>query len=285
MTGAAFRERYGPWALVAGASEGLGEAFARALAARGLDLVLVARRAAPLRALAARLRREHGVEARAVAIDLSRRPGPAALLRAVARLEIGLLVAGAARSPIGPFLALPPAELDGMLDLNCRAPACLALGLGGRMAARGRGGIVLLGSMAGFQGAARVAHYAATKAYLQVLAEGLWAELGPAGVDALACCAGPVRTPTFERSAARRIGLLAPPVMEADAVAAETLAALGRGPIVIPGTRNRCAAALTTRLLPRRTAVALVSAATRAMYPAPGRAESRPRRARARGAG
>jgi short-subunit dehydrogenase len=134
------------------------------------------------------------------------------------------------------------------------------------MVARGRGGIVLLSSMASLQGGALVAHYAATKAYLRVLAEGLWEELRPAGVDVVACCAGRVRTPTWKRSGPRAATLLAPPVMEAEPVVEATLAALGRQPVVIPGRLNRLAALATSRLLPRPTAVALVSAATRRMY-------------------
>ncbi len=271
----AFRERYGPWAVVAGGSEGLGEAFAGAVAARGVHLLLAARRGEVHDAAAARLRRAHGVDVRTAALDLARREGPAALLEAAAGLDVGLLVTSAALSPIDPFLDLAPEVVERMVDLNCRAAAVLAHALGRRMRARGRGGIVLLTSMAGMQGAALVAHYAATKAYLRVLAEGLWEELRPRGVDVLACCAGVVQTPTFARSGARLAGLLAPQVMDADAVAAEALAALGRRPVVIPGGRNRLAAWATSRLLPRRTAVALVSAATRAMYPGPGRRGSR----------
>jgi len=280
-TAEAFRRRYGPWALVAGGSEGLGAAFARAAAARGLNVLLAARRRPALEEAAAALRRAHGVEVRVAAVDLAARGGAAELLGAAAGLEVGLLVTSAALSPISPFLDLEPAEVEAMLDLNCRTPALLARALGPAMRARGRGGIVLLGSLAGLQGAALVAHYAATKAYLRTLGEGLWAELRPDGVDALAVCAGPVRTPTFARSAARLAGPLAPPVMDADVVAAESLAALGRRPAVIPGRRNRVGAFLTTRLLPRRTAVALISTAVRAMYPASGRPGSRPSPGRA----
>jgi short-subunit dehydrogenase len=260
---------------VVGASEGIGAAFARALAADGLDLLLVARRPAPLEALAGELRRAQGVAVRTLAADAGAPGGPEAILAAAAPLDLGLAVLSAAASVQGPFLDLDPEALERILDLNCRAITVLAHGLGGRLVARGRGGLVLLTSMAGLHGTAQVALYAATKAWVRVLAEGLWGELRPRGVDVLACCAGRVRTPTYAATAPASPGRLAPAVMEADAVARAALAALGRGPVVIPGFANRLAAFLTSRLLPRRTAVALVSRSTRAMYPAPGRPGSR----------
>ncbi|HEX9050335.1 MAG TPA: SDR family NAD(P)-dependent oxidoreductase [Anaeromyxobacter sp.] len=258
-----------------GASEGLGAAFAAALAEAGLDLLLVARRPAPLDALAHELRRAHGVAVRALAADAGAPGGAEAILRAAGALDVGLGVLSAAASVQGPFLALAPEVLERTLDTNCRAVTVLAHGLLGRLAPRGRGGLVLLTSMAGLQGTAQVALYAATKAYVRVLAEGLWAELRPRGVDVLACCAGRVRTPTYEASAPGDPGRLAPAPMEPGAVARAALAALGRGPVVIPGRANRLAAFLTSRLLPRRTAVSLVSRSTRAMYPGPAPAGSR----------
>lgn len=251
----------GSWALIVGASEGIGAAFAEELAARGGNIVAVARREPPLEALAGRLAR-HGVQVRVAALDAATPEGIATL--ADAPEDIGLLVCNAALAPVGPFLDLSTAQLDAMLDLNCRAAVRLAHAYGRRMVARGGGGIVLLGSLAGYQGSAVVTHYAATKAYLRVLAEGLWAELGPQGVDVIAACPGPVDTPTFAASRPAGAGRLASTPGQ---VARETLAALGRQPVVIPGRWNRLAALAMTRLLPRRGAVRLVSARTRAMYP------------------
>jgi len=257
-----FRERYGPWALVAGASSGLGEAFARELAARGLHLLLVARRAGALDALAARLRGEHGVEVATLAADLG---GPDLGERA-ARLaegrEVGLLVYNAAHSVIGPFLERP---LDGqlrVLDVNCRGPLVLAHLLGGRMAGRGRGGILLMASLAGSQGNPLLASYAASKAFNLVLAEGLWEELGARGVDVAACRAGATRTPAFEATRPRA----SVPLLEPREVVLPALAALGRGPSVVPGALNRLAAFAFARLLPRRTSVRIMGRATRRLY-------------------
>ena len=195
-----FRSKYGPWALVAGASEGIGAAFADELAARGLPLILLARRVEPLDALAAQLRAAHGVEVRTASVDL----GAPSLLddvrRVCAGLEVGLLVYNAAVSLIGPFLEQSLDDKLRALDVNCRGPLILSDELGRAMVRRGRGGIVLMSSLAGTQGTPYVATYAATKAFNLVLAEGLWDELREHGVDVLACRAGATRTPAFERS-------------------------------------------------------------------------------------
>lgn len=259
-------ERYGPWALVAGASEGLGAAFADALAARGLNVVVVARRAEPLHALAADLRARHGIQTRAIALDLSEPPAVAQLLSDLFDLSVGLLVWNAALSVIGPFLDQPLEEHLRELEVNCRSPLAAVHGFGQAMAGRGHGGIILMSSLSGMQGTALVAHYAATKAWNRVLAEGLWWELGKRGVDVLACVAGATDTPGYRASApnSREAGKV--PVMSADAVVEEALAALGRTPGIVTGLRNRWAAAFLVRLLPRRMAVRLMGRTMDKLY-------------------
>lgn len=257
--GGAWRERYGPCALVVGASEGIGAAFADALAARGLDLVLVARRPEPLEETAQRLRDERGVQVLTVVGDL-RDP---ALVRerlavVVAEREVGLVVANAALAPVGPFLAEPDDVLAGAVEVNARGAVLLARTVLPPMVGRGRGGLVLMTSVAGLQGSRGLVAYAATKSFLLVLAEGLWAELRPHDVDVLACAAGAVRTPGYDRVVSRA----APGTLAPDAVVAAALAHLGRGPRVVPGAVNQVAAALLTRLLPRRAAIALISRAS-----------------------
>jgi short-subunit dehydrogenase len=258
----AFRERYGPWALVAGASAGLGEAFARLLAARGLNLLLVARRGDALARLAAVLRAEHAVEVRTEAMDLARPDLVPAIERASAGLELGLLVYNAAHSAIGPFLERPLDEHLRVVDVNCRGPLALSHLLGGAMARRGRGGVVLMTSLAGSQGNPLLASYAASKAFELVLAEGLWEELLGRGVDVVACRAGATRTAGYEASRPR--GKV--PLMEADEVARAALDALGRGPSAVPGALNRVAAFAFARLLPRRTSIRIMGRATRRLY-------------------
>ncbi len=259
---ASFRERYGPWALVTGGSEGLGEAFARALAARGLNLLLLARRPGPLEATAASIRAAHGVEVRTAAVDVGR-PDLLDVVDALAGdAEVGIVVHSAAATFLGPFLSRSLQEIMQVLDVNARASAALSHHFGKRMAARGRGGIVLVSSLAGGQGTALVATYAATKAFEIVLAEGLWEEMGRSGVDVLAVRAGATRTPTFEASKPRR----EVPMMESGPVAEEALAALGKGPVVVAGRLNRAVAFVMQRLLSRRVAVRFMSKHTREMY-------------------
>jgi len=257
-----FAARYGPWALVAGASDGIGASFAAALAARGVNLVLVARRASALDDLAASLTRAHGVSVQTVVADFAT---PSGLDTALSTTEeVGLVVCNAALAPVESYLDLSPDQVDTMVALNVRAAARLAHAYGRPMVDRGRGGVILLSSMGSFQGSALIAHYAATKAYLRVLAEGLWYEWRPYGVDVLACCPGLVATPTYHRGSPAP-GRLVPPPLHPDVVARQALAALGRRPVMVPGLRSRMTA-VVAGLLPRRVAIALSSRQTAAMY-------------------
>jgi len=265
---AGFRDRYGPWALVAGASEGLGAQFATQIAARGVNLVLLARRARELALLGDAVAAEHGVEVRALALDLAAPEAVGTAKRETDDIEIGLLVYNAALSCIGPFLDAPLEEHLKELDVNCRGPLVFAHGFGRAMAGRGRGGILLMSSLAGAQGAPGISHYAATKAYNTVLAEGLWGELRGRGVDVLACCAGATLTPRYlANQKAQGGGSLPAPEMDPSAVVAEALAALGGTPSMIPGAANRVAAVFMQRLLPRRLAVSIMGKSTRGMRP------------------
>lgn len=224
------RARYGPWAVVTGASDGIGRAIAEELAASGVDLVLVARRKDVLDALGAELGSRHGITTRTLAVDLSEPSGPATVVRETTHLDVGLLVAAAGFGTSGNFLdGNVEAELD-MIDVNCRAVAALSHAFGKRFVERGRGGLVLLSSLVAFQGVPRAANYAATKAYVQSLAEGLRLELAPHGVDVLASAPGPVRS-GFAARASMQMSLVQTP----KEVARGTLAALGRWGTVRPG--------------------------------------------------
>ena len=261
-----FVARYGPWAIVAGASEGIGAAFAHALASKGLNLVIVARRAPPLVALADDLETRCKVSVQPLALDLAEPESIAELLSVTSDREVGLLVWNAALSVMGPFLDQPLDSHLLELEVNVRSPLTVVHALGNRMVARKRGGIILLSSLSGMQGTALVANYAATKAWNRVLAEGLWWELGKSGVDVLACVAGATDTPGYRSSAPRSGSDSNVPVQSPDAVAAEALAALGKQPSIITGRKNRFAAALLSRLLPRRAAVRLMGRTMDRMY-------------------
>jgi uncharacterized protein len=260
---ATFRERYGPWAVVAGASSGLGKEYARQLAARGLHVALVARRGELAADLAGRLAERYGVETRVIALDLARADAAAEVEQATAGLEVGLLVYNAAFSAIGPFFERALEDHIREVETNCRAPVMLAHTLGQGMLARGRGGIVLMSSLSATMGSALIANYAATKAYNLVLAEGLWEEMRTRGVDVMACCPAAVTTPNYQASAPER---QSPGTMTAAAVVAETLAALGTTPSFIPGRSNRLSAFALRRLLPRKMTIRIMGNVMRGMY-------------------
>jgi uncharacterized protein len=258
-----FSQRYGPWALIAGASVGLGAAFAQNLAERGLNLLLLARRQNALDELAAALRAQHRIEVRTLAIDLAHPDLGEKVRELAADVDVGLLVYNAAHSVIGPFLEHPVEDHLRVLDVNCRGPLLFAHWFGKAMSQRGRGGILLMTSLAGSQGGPWLSSYAASKAFNLLLAEALWDELGSHGVDVIACRAGATRTPGYAASKPRPSRV---PLLDPDYVVQKTLAALGAGPSVVPGLFYRLSAIIMGRLLPRRMAIRIMGRATRRLY-------------------
>lgn len=190
--------RYGGWALVAGASAGLGAAFAEESARRGFDVALVARRAEVLDETAARIRAEHGVSTRCIVADLAADDAAERIAAATGDLDIGVVVYNAAAELYGPFLELGAEAFRTNVAVNCTTPTLLADHFGNRMRARGRGGIAIVSSLAALQGTRYLSIYAASKAYELILAESLWDELGDHGVDALAYVVGATASSTWE---------------------------------------------------------------------------------------
>ncbi|KPM52344.1 short-chain dehydrogenase [Frankia sp. CcI49] len=191
---------YGPWGIVAGGSDGVGAAFAHEMAARGLNVVLVARRVAVLEAFAAELRAKHGVEVRAVALDLSAPGAVAELASATSDIEIGLFVYNAGGDDFStPFLDKDLGTHLQLIHRNCDSVLEAAYRFGGPMVARGRGGVVIVTSGAAWVGGATLAAYGATKAFDLVLAEALWAEWRSSGVDVLGLVLGKTDTPSMRR--------------------------------------------------------------------------------------
>ncbi len=192
--------------------------------------------------------------------------GGADLGERVARLsegvEVGLLVYNAAHSVIGPFMDNPLGAQLRVIDVNCRGPLTLAHLLGRPMAQRGRGGLILMTSLAGSQGGPLLASYAASKAFNLVLAEGLWAELGGQG----STCSPAERVQHGRRATCSSQPKKSIRLMDATDVVEQTLAALGRGPSLVPGALNRLAAFLLVRLLPKRAAIRVMGRATRELY-------------------
>jgi short-subunit dehydrogenase len=245
------RALFGPWAIVTGASDGIGRATARELARDGFKLVLVARRRAALEALAREL---SSTEVIVIDADLASAEGVERVVRETEALEVGLLVAAAGFGTSGPFLQQPIDDELSMIMVNCRAVASLTHAVGRRLVARGRGGIVLYSSLVAFQGVKNAANYAATKAWAQSFAEGLELELREHGVRVLACAPGPVAS-GFGARARMRMGR----TVSAETVARESLAALHRGGTVRPGWLSRLLE-WSLSMLPRWGRVRVLSA-------------------------
>jgi hypothetical protein len=229
-----WRDRYGPWAVVTGASDGIGLEIARELAARRLNLVLVARRGDVLQRLAAELERTAGVETRVIIADLAEAAAVDEVIRRTADVPVGLLVASAGFGTSGNFLTTSARDEIEMIDVNCRAVLVLSKAFAAHFATRKAGGLILFGSIVGFQGVGRAANYAATKAYVQALAEGLAIDLASLGIDVLCCAPGPVQSGFAARS-----NLLPATSADASMVARVTVAALGRRTTVLPGLLSK----------------------------------------------
>lgn len=241
--------------MVAGASEGLGAAFAAELGRRGLNLALISRRGEALEQVAEGIRAEQGVEVRCLALDLADPQTPTKVADALAGLELGLLVYNAASVPLGPLLETDLAEIDQAVAVNVRGPLALVRELVPAMRERGRGGVLLMSSLAGLQGAPGIVTYSASKAFNIILAEGLWGELREQGIDVSVCCSGAVPTPGYARFSGQKVpGMLSP-----EDVVRRTLDALGRGPRFVPGLTNRIVARVIGWLLPRKMAIGIMA--------------------------
>ena len=241
-----FAERYGPWALITGASAGIGAEFARQLAALGLNLVLVARRRERMENLARRLESENKIQVLCVAADLSQRDFLPAIVRATESVDVGLLVNNAGFGVAGNFLAHDLDRELALLDVNCRALLILTHRFGNQMARRNKGGIILVSSVSAYIATPFEANYAASKAYELFLAEALRYELGKEGVDVLALCPGSTATEFHEISGSRPVAAMpVQPVVQA------ALRRLGIKPVAIPGWHNRLLVGLL-KCTPRR---------------------------------
>lgn len=253
-----FISRYGPWAVVTGASDGIGRAIAFELARRGLNLVIAARGEVRLEQAAREIRAASSVEVRPVPVDLGL--GARRLFDETRTLDVGLLAAAAGFGTSGSFL---DAELDAelqMIDVNCRAVAEQCHHYGNRFRRAGRGGIILFSSLFAFQGVPRAANYAATKAWVQSFGEALHAELAGSGVDVLVSAPGPVLS-GFGARAGMQMRFGARP----DQVAAGTVAALGRTTTVRPGALSKLLEWSLASTLSRRARTRILAGIARSM--------------------
>ncbi len=247
------REKYGEWALITGASAGIGEAFAHHLARAGMNLILVARRKERLEILASTLIQKYRIQALCVPLDLTDGDFLETLTRSVGDREVGMLINNAGYGSTGRFTERDAAWEANMVRLNCWAPTVLAYHYIPPMVARRRGAVIFVASVVGYQPTPLMTTYAATKAFNLFMGEGLSHELRPYGIDALALSPGTTDT-EFQEVA--HIASRGPLVATAEEVVATAMRALGRRPSVVDGWINR-ALAFSPRILPRRMALYL----------------------------
>jgi short-subunit dehydrogenase len=255
------KQRFGPWALVTGASSGIGRAFAARLAANGINVVLAARRLSILDEVGRDLTRQHRIQYRSVRVDLAEPSFLNTLIDATNDLDLGLVVSNAGDMNLGEFLATPHDALLAELRVNTEAHLSLMHHFGQLLARRGAGGILLVSSVAGIQGVPYIANYSATKSYVLSLGEAVHHELSPLGVHVTVLVPGATATAMTARFGADKtvMGRL---MMSADACAAEGLTALAANRAVrISGRMNRATIALT----PRRTRTRMFGAMNRSM--------------------
>lgn len=254
------KARYGNWAMITGASGGMGEEFARQLAAQGMNLVLLARRSDRLDALGNELADRHGIQCRSVAADLSKPDFLESVAKQTADLEIGMLVNNAGFTNHGAFLENElPAE-ERLVNVNCRASTTLAHHYGREMRDRKRGAIIFTASIVGFTSVPIWGTYAASKSYDLLLAEALAVELKPHNIDVLALCPGTTRT-----EFANYQGFLAKIlVMNPDDVVRGALKSVGKKTIHIAGVMNRVIV-FSFRFMPRRLAAKVFGKTVRDM--------------------
>ena len=262
-----FTNRYGSWALIAGASEGLGEAFAEELAKRGLNIILIARRENLLQKISKKLQAKYDVEVLALPLDLTS-PDMYEIIKTKTKdLDIGLLVYNAGLGPIGLFTTHSIETHLKVIHLNCVGPMILTHHFCSIMKEKGRGGIILLSSMVGLQGSPIHAHYGATRAYTRHLAESLWYEMKKYNVQVIACVAGATETPNYLLSKPKDKGLIKPKPTKPEKVVKAAVRGLVRNKHrVIPGFANKLVVKFILNLMSSKTRIRMMGSIAMKMY-------------------
>jgi hypothetical protein len=249
-----FAEKYGPWALITGASSGIGAEFAEQLAQKGLNLVLAARRKGLLEQRARLLEVRYGIEVKTVQVDVNEADFLERIRQITDDVEIGLLVNNAGIAAAGAFVLKEPVDVSRLIQVNVAAVTKLARHYAGLMAARGRGGIAFVASTLGYQAVPYFDDYAASKAFVLALGEALHFELRPKGVDVTVLSPGGTNT-DMKHMEGIEFSKMPLPWMSVERTVRIGINSLGRKPSVIPGVVNRLMAFTGKYLTPRRTLV------------------------------
>ena len=261
-----FHDRYGTHAFIAGSAEGIGAAFAAALAAKEMNLVLADRDETALSSFIHDLQKKHAVEITPLIVDLGEPDAWKTCGEMIREKGCRLMVYNTAFSIVRPFSALSHEELDLFLSVNNRTMLHLVHDFISQLKTRKEsGGILLMSSLAGLVGPRLVAPYAGTKGFINLLGEALYHELKQDHIDLTVCCAGTTSTPTWQASRPD-LSRLNPGVMEPGKVAEYAIRNLGRKNRCIPGWKNRMQYFMLTHLLPRSIAASIVSNAMGKLY-------------------
>lgn len=222
--------QYGPWALVTGGSDGIGKDFVFELAKNGFSLVVVARSKNVLENLQSEVSKKYDVLVEAIDMDLSQQSSLEKLHQITKSKDIGLAVLAAGFGSGGEFINLPIESELNMVDLNCRTCVQISHDVLGQFQRRKKSGLILFGSLVGFQGAPFSATYSATKAFIQSFAEALHHEVKSKGIDVLSVAPGPIST-----GFGKRAGMKMSMSQNSKGIAKICLSALGHQTTIRPG--------------------------------------------------
>ncbi|HMZ68009.1 MAG TPA: SDR family NAD(P)-dependent oxidoreductase [Chitinophagales bacterium] len=243
-----FLNKYGAWAVITGASSGIGAEYAKQIAAKGLNIVLVARRKARMEALASELEQNFNIQTKIVECDVAMDGFQEIILNAVKDLDIGLLINNAGINCEGQFFRGDLARNTQMIQVNVKAPFVLAYEFAKKFVEKGKGGIIFTSSISAFNAHPYLTHYAATKAYILSLAEGMNYEFKDKNIDILALCPGMTKS---EMTKGMKDSLI---LMEVQPVVETALATLGNSAVVVPGFINKFQTFVNSRVLGRISA-------------------------------
>jgi short-subunit dehydrogenase len=244
-------QKYGPWALIIGGSEGIGSAFARKLAATGFNIAIAARKPSPLEALAQEIREAHRVESRWVSVDLSRPDALATVRQTTDDIDVGFLIYNAGANEFrANFLEMDPQIYRDVLTITVVNQAEFTRHYGGLIRQRGHGAIILAGSSSNFCGAATLGPYTAAKSFSRILTESIWSECVGTDIDVLHMCIGFTATPAMQR-----LGLDVSAAQAPEDAAQEALDNITNGPLLILGGEKAFDLAVRRSQLENRAAV------------------------------
>jgi len=255
------KEKYGSWALITGASSGIGEGFAKRLALENMNLILVARREERLKKLSDELKGKYNANIIVAPIDLSKDNFMEELKKFVSDREVGLLVNNAGFGYAGEFAKSDVVQQVDMIRVNCIAPALLTHHYVQQMKERKKGAIIFLGSLVAYQPTPLTTTYSATKAFNLFLSEGLWYELRDYNIDVLALNPGGTDT-EFQQKANTSSG---PAPRTVEEVINTAMKSLGKKISVVDGRYNKLLSFIP-RIVTRKSIVKLAGSVRKKYY-------------------